>query len=242
MARKSKDIAEGIGGALLMTAGFLLPFLISRYRTWGATDEEVKQSLPGDDLVPNSKGDYTHAVTIQAPAVDVWPWLAQIGQGRGGFYSYEWLENLVGSRIKNADRIIPEFQNLKVGDSIRIHPQGGCPYRVAGIDPGRVLILGMRIDKVAGSAPEILGTAPKKYQNSSWVFFLDELDEGTTRLISRSRNDWNRSLSNALIFGFLGPISFVMDRKMLLGIKHRAESVNRLADRKVVTGLAASGT
>ncbi len=201
-----------------MAAVFLLPFLRSPYRTWGATEDEVNRSLPGDDLVPDSKGGYTHAITIQAPALEVWPWLLQIGQGRGGFYSYEVLEDLAGSQIDNADRIITEFQDLEVGDSVRIHPKSGSPYTVAGIEQDRMLILQMRVN-----------ATPKKYQNSSWVFVLEEPDEETTRLINRSRNDWDRSLLNALVFGIFGPISMVMDRKMLLGIKQRAETIKRSA-------------
>ena len=82
---------------------------------WGATDEEVNERLPGDELVRHPNVEATHAVTIKAPAEEVWPWLVQIGQDKGGFYSYSWLENLAGCRLRNADRIVPEFQRLKVG-------------------------------------------------------------------------------------------------------------------------------
>ncbi len=216
---KLKNIGEGIAGA----AALLTPFFRPWYRKWGATDAEVHRSLPGDDLVPHPKGDYTHAITIRASAADIWPWLVQMGQGRGGFYSYELLENLVGSDIHNADRIIPEFQHLEVGDSVRMHPKSGYPYVVAAIEPGRALVLQTRVDTQTGKTFELTGTMPKRYLNFSWVFFLDELNEGPTRLVSRSRNDWNRSFKNALVFGVFGPISLVMDRKMLLGIKQRAE-------------------
>ncbi len=225
MARsKFKNIGEEIAGAAAIAFALLTPFFRPWYRKWGATDAEVQQSLPGDDLVPHPKGDYTHAITIRASAADIWPWVVQMGQGRGGFYSYEWLENLVGCDIHNADRIIPEFQHLEVGVSVWMHPKNPYPYTVAAIEPGQVLVLQSKADTETGNNFELTGTMPKKYLNFSWVFFFDELDEGTTRLISRSRNDWNRSFKNTLVFGVFGPIAFVMDRKMLLGIKQRAES------------------
>ena len=218
-----KDIREGIAGAVAIAATFLTPFLRSRLK-WGATDTEVDRSLLGDDLVPHSIGGYTHAITIHTPAADIWPWLVQIGQGRGGFYSYDWLENLIGCNIHSADRIIPEFQHLEVGDSVLMHPKMGSGFKVAAIEPDRALVLLIREDTQTGNTFKLTDTMPEKYQNSSWVFFLDELDQKTTRLISRSRNDYNRSLGNALVFGIFGPISLVMDRKMLLGIKKRAEA------------------
>jgi len=205
---KLKDIGEGIVGAAAITVIVIMPILRSRYAKWGSTDAEVQRSLPGDDLVPHLKGGYTHAVTILASADKVWPWLVQIGQGRGGFYSYDWLENLAGCDIHSMDTIMPELQYLEIGDSVPMHPKMGSPYKVNSIEAGRALVLLLR----------------DKTQVGSWVFFLEELDEWTTRLVSRSRNDWNRSLTNALVFGIFGPISLVMDRKMLLGIKQRAEA------------------
>ena len=103
---------------MLIAIALVTPFLRPWYRKWGATDAEVDRSLPGDDLVAYPKGDYTHAITIRASAAEIWPWLVQLGQGRGGFYGYEWIENLVGCQIHNADHIIPEFQHLEVGDSV----------------------------------------------------------------------------------------------------------------------------
>ena len=220
---KFKDIVEGIAGAFLIAAALLTPFLRSWRTKWGATDAEVHRSLPGDDLVPHPKWGWTHAITICASAAEIWPWLVQMGQGRGGMYSYEWLENLVGSDIHNADRIIPEFQHLEVGDGIRLHPKVSIP--IAAIEPGRALVLHVRADTQTGRTFELTGTMPEKYLNISWVFFLDELDDGITRLIVRSRSDYNPSLGNALVNRvFMEPISLVMDRKMLLGIKRRAEA------------------
>ncbi|UCH43636.1 MAG: hypothetical protein JSW16_03600 [Dehalococcoidales bacterium] len=223
IAVKWKAIGEGLVGASIMAASLLTPFLNDRRRKWGATEDEVQRSWPGDDLVPDPKGTYIHAITIQAPAADVWPWLVQIGQGRGGFYSYELLENLIGCKMHNADEIVPELQHLEVGDNIPMHPSIGNPYKVAVIEPGRALILLIRADMETGNTFEPTDKIPAKYQNSSWLFLLDENDDGTTRLISRSRNDWNQSLGNTIFYGLFGPLTLEMDRKLLLGIKQRAE-------------------
>ena len=100
-----QNIIEGIGGALLIGVNLVLgPILRPKRIRWGATDDEVQQTVPGDELVPQPKWSYTQAITIRAPAAEVWPWLVQMGQGRGGFYSYESLENLVGCDIHNTDR------------------------------------------------------------------------------------------------------------------------------------------
>ena len=224
MAGKLKVISEGLDGAAIMAISLVTPFLNHRRRYWGATDAEIQRTLPGDDLVPDPKGEYIHAITIQAPAADIWPWLVQIGQSRGGFYSYELLENIIGCKMKNADEIIPEYQHLEVGDSIPMHPTMGSPYKVSSIEPGRALVLQIREDTQTGKTFQLSDTMPDKYMNQSWLFFLDESDDGTTRLISRSRNDWNQSLGNTLFFGIFGTFTLEMDRKMLLGIKERAET------------------
>jgi hypothetical protein len=217
------DFGDGIAGTFLIAAALITPFLRHWRIMWGATDAEVHRSLPGDDLVPHPKWGWTHAITIRASAAEVWPWLMQMGQGRGVMYSYEWLENLVGCDIHNADRIMPAFQHLEVGDGIRLHPKVSIP--IAAIEPCRALVLHVRANTQTGRTFELTDTMPEKYLNISWVFFLDELDEGTTRLICRSRGDYNPSLGNALIYRVLTePISFVMSRKMLLGIKRRVET------------------
>ena len=224
MAGKWKVIREGLTGASIMAFSLITPFLNRRRRYWGATDDEIQRALLGDDLVPNLKGEYIHPITINAPAADIWPWLVQLGQGRGGFYSYELLENMVGCKIKNAGKVIPELQHLEVDDDIVMHPTMGSPYKVAAIEPEHILVLLLRVDTKTGNTFELTDETPEKYQNSSWVLFLDERDDGTTRLISRSRNDWNDSLGNTIFFGIFGNFTLEMDRKMLLGIKERVEA------------------
>jgi len=223
MVNKWKAIGEGLVGATAIGIALLTPFLRSRRVKWGATDAEVQRSLPGDDLVTHPKWQYTNAITIEAPVTDVWPWLVQIGQGRGGWYSYEWLENLVGCDIHNANQIIQEFQHLEIGDSVRLAAE--MPgYTVAIIEPGRAIVL--HADSRTGPTPVPAGTKPGDYFASTWGFFLDETGDSRTRFISRLRSDYNPRMRNRLLCGpcLVEPISTAMQRKMFLGIKQRAEA------------------
>lgn len=186
--------------------------LRSRYTRWGATDAEVNRSLPGDDAVPTPKGGYTQAITIQASPDQVWPWVAQIGQGRGGFYSYDFLENLVGCDIHSVNRIIPEYQHDETSQGLRLHPNMP-PMPVIAIEPVRVLLFGGRIDP---NTPV------------TWLFFLEIFDEKATRLTSRWRFDYKPTPGNRIAYNlFLEPIACVMQQKMLLGIKKRIESATK---------------
>ena len=223
MSRQWKNLREGLSGMAIMAFSLVTPFLNPGRKRWGATPEEMERDYPGDDLVPDLKGAYLHAITINASAADTWKWLIQIGQDRGGFYSYELLENMIGCKIRNADAIVPEYQHLEVGDIIPMHPSMGSPYVVAAMEPDHYLILLQRVDSSTGKTLTIDEKLPEKYVNMSWLFYLDERDDGTTRLISRSRNDWNQSLGNTIFYGLFGPMTIEMDRKMLKGIKERAE-------------------
>ena len=182
------------------------------HTTWGATLAEQSALLPGDELAPDARYVMDHAVLIRAPADSVWPWLVQIGQDRGGFYSYDWLERLFGDDVHNASRIVPEWQHLAVGDLVRaVQPDylGGrlgkdIGWRVAHIEKGRALVL------------------------RDWgSFVLHPVDAFTCILHVRTRGDGQPSLA-ALPLAPLGllvfePAHFLMERAMLLGIKRRAE-------------------
>ncbi len=175
-----------------------------RLRRWGATSAEVEGHLPGDDVLPTGRTQSTRAVTILAPRADVWPWLVQLGQGRGGFYSYDWLANLAGLEVDSADRIVPEWQRLEPGDLVRAAPEGfaDAGWRVLRVEPERALIL----DLEGGMA--------------TWALVLDERSDGT-RLISRWR--FQDSLALRLMFTLVIEVQhFVMERRMLLGIRKRA--------------------
>ena len=120
-----------------------------RLLRWGASTQEAAGPLPGDELVPTPRMQSTRAVTIHAPAADVWPWLVQLGAGRGGMYSYDLLENAAGLGIHSADRILPEHQRLDVGDVIPLGPDVGIPVRQ--IVAGSVLALGGTMDPLTGT-------------------------------------------------------------------------------------------
>jgi hypothetical protein len=174
---------------------------------WGATDEELNMALPGDELVPDANLTATRAVTVETGTDGVWPWIAQLGQGRGGFYSYDFLENLVGLDIHSAERIVPEWQGIDVGDEVKFHPEGGMTAAV--VEPGRALVL-------RGGMP---GTPPFDF---AWAFVVREQPDGTTRLVVRERYRYLRWWA-PLVVEPVEFISLVMSRRMLRGIKERAE-------------------
>ena len=222
------NIWEAICGASLMFVLIILPCLRSKLRKWGSTEEELNRKLPGDELIENVKGWYNHAVTIKAAAADVWPWIVQLGQNKGGFYSYELLENVVGSKIHNVDKIVLEFQDTAVGDAVMMTPKT-APYIVTAIEPGRAFVLRLRVNLATQQVVDATEPLPEKYQDGSWLFFIEETSEGVTRLMTRSRNDWNQSKTNTFFYGLFGIISIAMDRKMLKGIRKRAEAAVKRA-------------
>jgi hypothetical protein len=190
------------------------------YLRWGTPDAVLAQTLPGDDLLARPVVDITRAVTIQADASSVWEWLVQIGQGRGGLFSYDWLENLAGLDIHTIDRIVPELQHLSVGDPIPLAPGENNGLLVAAIEPGRALVLRLCDPKEGGC----VDPSRPGYFDVSWAFILSAAGKQATRLISRFRISGRPRLSVQLLYSFLIEIPhFVMERKMLLGIKRRAE-------------------
>ena len=192
---------------------------------WG----EVQRGLPGDERVPKPRLGYTRAITIGASPAQVWSWLVQIGHGKGGMYSYDQLENLVGCQMHSVDEIVPEYQHLKVGDVIRLGPKGYPLYKVIALEPHRLMIVVGADPKTEEAFDPFLEPLPDSYVNYSWLFFLEAVDERTTRLISRMRMDYRpRNIANWMIWRFFSePLNFVMERKMLMGIKSRAEWVER---------------
>jgi len=170
---------------------------------WGSTAAEQQMALPGDDLIPHRTGQATQALTINAPADIVWQWLVQIGQDRAGFYTYTWLENLIGADIHNANEIHPEWQHLAVGDGWRTVPPDylwglgkDAVSPVLMIDPGYALVL------------EMFG-----------AHVIVPVDEHTSRLIVRGQS----GPANLMTTMILDPLVFTLERRMLLGLKARAE-------------------
>jgi len=201
-----------IGGA---AAGYTL-LARPRLLRWGATDQESEAPLPGDDLIANADLTATRAITIGASADQVWPWIAQLGQGRGGFYSYDFLENLAGCDIHSADRIITEWQEIRVGDEVKLAPQ--VALEVAALEPARALVL-------RGGVP--MGNTAPPY-DFTWAFVLREPPDGTTRLLARERYGYTKWWAPLLVEP-VQVVSFVMTQKMLRGIRDRAETHRRPA-------------
>ncbi len=211
-----------LAGSLLGLIGYdtlVRPALVD----WGATNVERRMRLPGDDIVEDVMSHHTKAVTIDAPAAAIWPWLVQIGDHRAGFYSYDWIERYVFlgtvhyvEGLHSATRIHPELQKLEIGDRINTGSFGsvriGRPVTV--LEPNHVLVIG------------------------TWAFTLLPLDENHTRLLVRERDaGWLRllaprrsgvlrALGAAIDYTVGEPLHFAMVRKMMLGIKERAETTN----------------
>jgi hypothetical protein len=218
-----------VGAAFIAVVLLFSPLLKGWYRGWGATPEEAKKKLPGDELVPHPKMQSTRAITIQAPPSAIWPWLLQFGLKRGGWYSYDFLEAMSGAAGfidgHSTWRIIPELQDLKVGDKIWMHPRI-LPLTVAALETERTLIFHTRLDMETKAFFELTKEMPAKYVNSNWVFFLEKSARKASRLLVRSRLDYNPNLMNTIAWRvFTDPFSFVMERRMLLGIKQRAEAL-----------------
>lgn len=200
---------------LAATGAYLLLFRPWHLR-WGATAAETKRALPGDALISHPKQTATRAITIQRSADEVWPWLVQIGQGRGGFYSYDFLENLIGCDIHSVDRILPEFQRLTVGDKVRLGREGYPYYTVEAVEPNKYLLLRAGDPDSAEDSPSI---------EDFWLFYLEEIDPNATRLIARNRRDYELGVANFIIWHVIVELlHFLMEQKMLRGIKRRAEA------------------
>lgn len=219
-------ILQGLEGVIIIIACYITFFLKPFRNRWGLSMEEANRKLPGDGLVDIPKTIFTHAVNINAPAEYVWPWIAQIGQGRGGFYTYEALENLIGLNIYNSDDVLPEFQNPKIGDIIPFGLDGGYPLVIC--EEGRAMAIVTSLNLETNRDYDPCVSIPEKYLHLSWLWYVEALDGNRSRFISRNRVDYAPSFKTKLIFGFLSePIIFAMDRKMCLGIKKRAERLYR---------------
>ena len=200
-----------LGVVALLGALSSLPVLRTWSLQWGSTEEELDAPLPGDDLLPWADHVSTRAVDIRAPREAVWPWLVQMGQDRGGFYSFDALENLVGLDISSADRIEERWQDLAEGDPVALAPQ--MKLRVAILDPARALVLR------GGDVP---GDGPPPF-DFTWAFTLTETGPDRSRLVVRERYQYLARGAAAMVEP-VSMVSFLMSAKMLRGIKERAES------------------
>ena len=213
-------LAVGSGAYLLRRLGM----------RWGATDDEVHRSLPGDELVPHPMLETTHAISIHASPSDIWPWLVQMGYDRGWWYTdarwYKWVDKYIWhtSHPASPDRIVPELQLLEPGDTILDGPPGTAFFTVARIEPEHVLGL-FSTTHILMMAPASLRNNPKVglHGEFSWVFILDEKQEGMTRLIVRTRASYEPKMFRMLTRPVLFPADFLMARMMLQAIKQRVE-------------------
>ncbi len=191
-------------GALIGGAALYRSFLRDPILTWGATRDEASGRLPGDELLEEVDGTATRAITIDATPTAVWPWIAQMGPSpRGGAYTYDWIENLLGLNMHSVDHVLPEFQHPQVGDGFGYGPN---KMRFKLVEPGRVL------------------ATQSEDGNWVWTFVIQETQDGKTRLISRNRFRLPR-LRDKIGMLPMEPASLLMERRMLLGIKQRAENL-----------------
>ncbi len=199
MKKSLIGLVAASGTAYLVLAG-------ARLRTWGTRDDEATRDLPSEALMPQPGAALTHAISIDAPPERVWPWIAQLGQDKGGFYSYAWIENLGGAGIVNADHINSDWQDPQPGGLLRLHPS--LALEIVRVVPGELFVVSRPVRGGLGF---------------HWIFMLSPQGQGGTRLIVRERYvlPWApaRRVAAVVTVG-----SAVMSRKMLLGIKERASA------------------
>ena len=195
---------------VIVAAGLLYWFPMRRwFARWGTTPDERTRAMAGDDVIVDPTDITTHAVTVDAPPEDIWPWLVQMGYGRGGLYSYDWLDRLFGFLDRpSADRILPEFQHRAAGDKILLGPRE--ELTVVAVVPFRALVLKYDAHDLAWV----------------WQFGLVPVGPNRTRLISRGTERAPKTVGGWLMMRMMEPAAFIMTRRMLLGVKQRAESLH----------------
>jgi hypothetical protein len=202
--------AVGFVRDALALAAAVLTAVISRRPVRPLADEK-RRPLPGDRLLPNAKGRWTHAITIQAPPSAIWPWLVQVGCRRGGWYSYDSLDN---GGLASADRIRPELQQIEVGDLMAWTPRTSDGFFVAEIEPERALVL----------------TGDAGLYRVAWAFVLEPIDASSTRLLVRASGEYDRPAVWLLLQFVWRPLHFAMERKQLLNLRRRSESAAPICD------------
>lgn len=205
------NLAALCAGATALYLLVLWPWM----RTWGATPAEINATLPGDDIVSAPNIRTTKGVTVQAPPQAIYPWLLQIGVDRGGMYSYDGLENLFGLDVHTTDRIVPQYQNVQVGDFWRFTPKDYV------LNPGPGLYVRRLIENEVVLLCFGLENKPQETCFDSWQFVLVAQSDGSTRLLLRS----NMAIEQELPVKLTYFIQFIMERKMLLQIRERAEQL-----------------
>ena len=215
--------------------GTWIPFVLMFFAAWGAalwvmgpgpewrwhaTRAERRRPLPGDELTEGVADSDTHGVTIGAPPESVWPWLVQMGCDRGGWYSWDRLDN-AGRR--STDQILPELQNTAVGDVLPSRPGHREAFVVLELASPRYLVLGAyfrypELSQLGWNEPP-----PARFTRATWVFVLEPLEGSRTRLLVRARGVNRPWWLNLLLAAVFGPAHVIMQRKQLLNLQARAE-------------------
>ena len=212
-----RRVAALAGAALLLGAGFFAfarPWLLD----WGATPSERRLALPGDEIVPGAASTQTRAIDIVAPPAQVWPWLAQLGQDRGGFYSYEILEDLVGCEMTNVYHLDPALQQWTLGDKQWMYP----PRKLGGV--GHNVLLVLEPGHALGFGTHQFGTAMAAPPDGSWSYVVEPAGTNGARLLIRGRSAGGYGwFAAGLVAALFDPIHFVMERKTMVTIKALAE-------------------
>ena len=244
---KLRNLVAVVAGTVTLGGAAIWFTVRPWWHRWGVDADEAARSLPGDDVVADAPVSDTRAITIDAPTSAVWPWLVQMGFGRGGWYSYDAMD-MKGS---SAHRILPELQELAVGDTVPTSPGGG--FEVKAIEPGRALVLYLDTKLVraqadaakagtADAAPvnlqaggALMGVAQPTEFAATWAFVVEPLGDERARLIERFRIRFNGGDKPwmKVTLPFMGFGVFAMVRRQLLGIKSRAERVNGLESGRV---------
>ncbi|NKZ02190.1 SRPBCC family protein [Actinomadura latina] len=205
--------------ALPMLAAGTYALIRPRMLRWGATPEEAAAAYPGDELIEFATAQSTMATTLPAPPEEVWQWLVQMGHERGGWYSWDLLDNLGHS---SADRIVPEWQDVGVGDRLRTTPGGGSFFVVAMLDPARTLVLRADLEIPSGKPFDPRGPMPKAYSDGIWAFHLRPLEDGRTRLIVRTRGRGKPAFLDRAAGRLFGePAHFIMQIRQFTNLRHR---------------------
>jgi hypothetical protein len=189
-------------------------------RTWGSTREERRRHLPGDELVEHPQFSSDHATSIAGTPEEIWPWLVQMGWHRGGFYTYRWVDRLLfPANAPSADRILPEYQHLKVGDHIPDgSPEAECFFQVEILEPNKMLTL-----RSWTHLPPKLRDKPRARLEWTWAFHLEPINKEKTRLLFRVRGTLKPWWLLAMYRLFIMPADFVMGRSLCSGLKERVE-------------------
>jgi hypothetical protein len=218
-SRRWAVVRAGLACAALAYAALARPPLL----TWGATPAEATAVLPGDDLV-RPRYQTTRAVSLAAPPVEVWPWLVQMGFGRAGWYSYDWVERLIGAgdfaEHGSARAVLPQFQSLSVGDSVPLSADGGLTAAV--VDPPRALVLRMEMSMVTGGPAR---DGDRAVLSWTWAFILVPVGPRSSRLLVRTRADYRPRALGVLIPLLLEPVHLLMERAMLRGVRRRVDQL-----------------